>query len=373
MRILDVQPTPSPHTMKFIFSDRFSAKQRYTYTKETLEHDTDERIVNILHVEGVRSVYYASDWLAIDKQPKADWRALLGPIRTIFGETVSANEKELVRASRAGEGTVYVQYYAELPLQVKVTDGIGEVRASLGEQFTQHVYALNAATNDYLLKREWRDYGVRYGELEDIAAEVAAEVAALYPEERIAEILGQHTDGEVTVSTSSVVEFNAEAFGSATTWQARFRLISQMPLEENNFPLLASHATDAHPSVRRLVVALLATYGERALPVLHEAMTDAAVSVRRTVGDCLSDIGSSESESVMIAALTDESRLVRWRAAMYLYETGTEAALDSLTVARQDEAFEVALQARMAYERIRSGQAAEGSIWKQMLSQTDRA
>ncbi|GAA3327103.1 hypothetical protein GCM10020331_065740 [Ectobacillus funiculus] len=103
------------------------------------------------------------------------------------------------------------------------------------------------------------------------------------------------------------------------------------------------------------------------LPLLYDAMNDKSVTVRRTAGDCLSDIGDEEAMPVMTQALKDPSKLVRWRAAMFfLYESGDESALPALREAQDDPEFEVAMQARLAIERIEGGEEAKGSVWKQM-------
>jgi HEAT repeat protein len=90
------------------------------------------------------------------------------------------------------------------------------------------------------------------------------------------------------------------------------------------------------------------------------------VTVRRTAGDCLSDLGFEEAMEEMMKALSDESKLVRWRAAMFLYELGDERALPALKAAEDDPEFEVSLQIKLAVERIELGEDAKGSVWKQM-------
>ena len=50
----------------------------------------------------------------------------------------------------------------------------------------------------------------------------------------------------------------------------------------------------------------------------------------------MSDLGLGEFEPAMILALKDKNKLVRWRAAMYLYETGTEENLPALHEAEND-------------------------------------
>ncbi|MNT89399.1 hypothetical protein D3C72_2301170 [compost metagenome] len=95
-------------------------------------------------------------------------------------------------------------------------------------------------------------------------------------------------------------------------------------------------------------------------------MRDSAPAVRRTAGDTLSDIGDPAATPVMTASLTDASKLVRWRAARFLYEVGTAEAEEALKAAADDPEFEVGLQARMALERISSGEEAAGTVWQQM-------
>src|SRR5699024_2142014 len=95
-----------------------------------------------------------------------------------------------------------------------------------------------------------------------------------------------------------------------------------------------------------------------------------AVNVRRTAGDCLSDLGFKEAQPEMIKTLSDKSRIVRWRAAMFLYEVGDETAIPALQEALEDSEFEVRMQAKMALARIESGKEAAGSIWHQMAQVT---
>ena len=72
----------------------------------------------------------------------------------------------------------------------------------------------------------------------------------------------------------------------------------------------------------------------------------------------------------MIETLSDESRIVRWRAAMFLYEVGDDTAIPALKAAENDPEFEVRMQIKMALERIQGGEEAKGSIWHQMIQAT---
>ena len=68
----------------------------------------------------------------------------------------------------------------------------------------------------------------------------------------------------------------------------------------------------------------------------------------------------------MIEALKDQNKIVRWRAARFLYEAGDETAIPGLREAQNDTEFEVSMQVQIALERIEGGEEAEGSVWQQM-------
>jgi HEAT repeat protein len=68
----------------------------------------------------------------------------------------------------------------------------------------------------------------------------------------------------------------------------------------------------------------------------------------------------------MIKALRDPSKIVRWRAARFLYEVGDETAIPALREAQDEPEFEIRMQLKLALERIEGGEAAVGSVWQQM-------
>src|SRR5699024_2429596 len=111
---------------------------------------------------------------------------------------------------------------------------------------------------------------------------------------------------------------------------------------------------------------------KRVLPLLYQGLHDKIVPVRRTAGDCMSDLGFVEAMDEMAKTLQDKSKIVRWRAAMFLFEVGDESVLPALKAAQDDPEFEVKIQINMAIERIEGGEEAKGSIWKQMTESRNR-
>ena len=100
--------------------------------------------------------------------------------------------------------------------------------------------------------------------------------------------------------------------------------------EVDDFPLLEKALQDDKMSIRRLATVYLGMIDDIAVvPYLARALQDKSAAVRRTAGDCMSDLGFVEFEPAMMEALKDRNKIVRWRAAMFLYETGTEAFVES--------------------------------------------
>lgn len=367
MKIVTVEPTPSPNSMKVVVDEELPFGKSFNYTKENASEAPGE-IQSILKIEGVKGVYHVADFLAVERNAKFNWETILASVRFALGEKGEKAEQEVQVVDHYGEVFVHVQMFRGVPLQIKAFDSASERRISTGDRFVQAFQSIEVdkTDNNYLLERKWVDFGVRYGEKEDIANSVLEEINATYSQERLASIVeGANSKNTVTVEREKVT---LEQFIAAEDWQKRYQLLDQMPDPEvEDLPLLEKALEDEQMSIRRLATVYLGMIEDVAVvPYLSRALKDKSAAVRRTAGDCISDLGLVEFEPAMIEALKDKNKLVRWRAAMYLYETGTEACLEALHAAENDPEFEVKLQVKMAIARIEQGEEAKGSVWKQM-------
>lgn len=368
MKILTIEPTPSPNSMKIVIDQDLPFGKSYNFTKENIVAAEPE-IKAIFGVEGVKGIYQVANFLAVERNAKIPWENILADIRAVLGEKVEGSAASIQAGEHFGEVQVNVQMYKGIPIQVKVFDAEGELRISTGDRFKEAFHAIEtqSAEENYIFQREWSDYGIRYGEKENVANTVVAEIQATYPQERLSRIVeAANTTKQVVASEKKHVTL--ADFEAAEDWQTRFQLLDQLPDPEvSDLPLLEAALADEQMSIRRLATIYLGMIEDVAVvPPLSKALQDKSAAVRRTAGDCMSDLGLQEFESAMITALQDKNKLVRWRAAMYLYETGTEIAVPALKEAAQDKEFEVKLQAKMALARIEQGEEAKGSVWKQM-------
>ncbi|NHM29214.1 conserved virulence factor C family protein [Neobacillus terrae] len=370
MKILSIEPTPSPNTMKIILDTELPMGKSHNYKKDASE-GAPEVVKTILSIEGIKGVYHVADFLAVERNAKYDWKELLPKVRESFGEETAESTQQSAQVNEHfGEIKVQVQMFKEIPLQVKLSDGTTERRFGMPEYFLQAREKAQLEDENYILLRGWKDYGIRYGDFDQVGNEVVEELIAAYPPARLDELvsLGVSKEGESAVPVKRQRKKVKVGDLDNPDWHIRYQLLEQMddPTIED-LPLLEKALTDEKASVRRLATVYIGMIKDKTvLPLLYKALKDKTVTVRRTAGDCLSDLGFEEAEDEMILALKDDSKLVRWRAAMFLYEVGSGKALSTLKEAESDPEFEVSLQVKMAIERIEGGEEAMGSVWKQM-------
>ncbi|RUL55556.1 conserved virulence factor C family protein [Lysinibacillus antri] len=368
MKIVTIEPTPSPNSMKIIVDEELPFGKSFNFTKDNVS-EAPEQIQSILAIDGVKGIYRVADFFALERNAKFQWETILADVRVALGEDVTNTEQTQQTVDHYGEVFVHVQMFRGIPLQIKVFDSASEHRISTGERFAKafNSVQINKFDDNYLLERKWVDFGVRYGAKEEIAENVLEEIVATYPEERIAQIVeGANAKNTVSVEREKVT---LEQFEAADDWHKRYQLLDQIPDPElEDLPLLEKALEDDQMSIRRLATVYLGMIEDvSVVPALSRALKDKSAAVRRTAGDCMSDLGLVEFEPAMMEALKDKNKLVRWRAAMYLYETGTDQCLPALHEAEEDLEFEVKLQVKMAIARIEQGEEAKGSVWKQMM------
>ncbi|EPY12204.1 virulence factor [Paenibacillus alvei] len=371
MNLITIEPTPSPNSMKLHLDETLPAGIRRTYSEDN-RRSAPPLIASLLDIEGVKSVFHTADFIALDRFPNADWARILDEVRGLFGQSQadSTQEEDLASWTSFGEAQVYVQYFRSIPMQIRVQANGQEERVGLSDRFVRAVTEVASAT--LIKERKLSDYGIRYGELADIAREVEQELEAAYTEERVASLVQQaiakgRTDEPFIEERREWSEEELKQHLNNPDWRVRYAALDRMEPTPERLELIAKALHDEQSQIRRLAVVYLGEIKtDECMPLLIEALKDTSVSVRRTAGDTLSDIGDPIAIEPMIEALQDKNKLVRWRAARFLYEAGDDRALSALEHAAQDPEFEVALQARMAIERIRSGEEAVGTVWQQM-------
>ncbi|GKU80418.1 virulence factor [Paenibacillus sp. L3-i20] len=376
MKLISIEPTPSPNSMKLNLDEMLPRGQRITYKAAEAEN-APEPLKGLLLINGVRSLFRTADFIALDRKPGADWARILADTRQLLQgseDEASPKDGQGTIASSFGEAQVLVQMFRGIPMQVRVRMNDSEARSALPAKFGEAVG--RAAGSSMIRERKLEEYGVRYGELEEIAAEIVRELEASFTEERLEALIAAALQGAaeqqeeiIALRPAPLSLEDAEKQFASEDWQIRYAALDRYVSAPEGIPLLAKAIHDDNVSIRRLAVIYLGDLrSQEALPLLFEALKDTSTSVRRTAGDTLSDLGDTAAIGPMIESLKDKNKLVRWRAARFLYEAGDETAIDALKIAAEDVEFEIKLQAQIALERIQRGEEAAGSVWQQMTA-----
>lgn len=368
MKIVNISPTPSPNTMKFTLNESKADNKSATY--KSIDDNQPEFINALLAIDEVNSIFYALDFISIDKLPKADWEALIPKIKNCFEQEVTDVTSE---KNKPIDHHVEVLFFKTIPYQIKVTYGDEETRKQLDVRFIDAMMKAQKDTDNVIFLRKWHDYGIRYGSIEDIINTIKEEIDALYPDEILMEKVQEALNTDTTVEQKCLERVSIETFNNEKDWKSRYRILDHYPKPTiEDLPFIMNALKDEKPQIRRLAVVFLGMLEDKvALEGLHQAMNDPNIQIRRTAGDTISDLGFKESLDVMHKALDDKSAIVRWRAAMFIYDEGDTTSLPYLEKHLNDDAFDVKLQVQQAYERIKNGEAAVGSVWKQIANRNE--
>ncbi|MFA9556201.1 conserved virulence factor C family protein [Evansella sp. AB-rgal1] len=375
MKIISVEPTPSPNTMKLTLSQSLPQGKSHNYTKATADN-APEFVKQLLKVEGVKGVYHVADFIAVERNSKVDWKSILPKVRAVFGEDVHDGKGGAQQIDEHyGEVKVQVHMFKSIPIQVKTMAGDEEVRVALPDMFREAIAKATLPEDNIVVQRKWVDFRARYGDLHEVAEEVAEEMQATYTEQRLEELVAEahaQKNAREKASSKKWLQVTVDMLDNPD-WKKRFAALEQMDPTIKDLPVLEKALKDEKASIRRLATVYFGMIeDENVLPYLYEALKDSSVTVRRTAGDALSDIGSTKAIPAMIEALSDKNKLVRWRAAMFLYEIGDESAVEALKQREDDPEFEVSMQIKLALARIEGGEEAKGSVWKQMTEAFDK-
>jgi hypothetical protein len=377
LKLVSIETTPNPNSMKLNLDERLAKGVAITYTHEN-RGDCPAYIEKILDIPGISSVFRVEDFMAIQRKPTAGWEDILSQARAALEYAGLNNAKpqpEETSDNKWREVTVAVQYFRDLPMLVKVSSGSETTRLPLPEIFGEAIQRAMGASENMLMERKWKDEGLRYGDLREVGEAVVREISAVYDEKKLKELVERayHPD------LHEKVEANGEELGEliqafeSPKWEERFAALKELGrnatarIDSQALSLIIRATKDPKMSIRRLAVVLLGLIKTpEVLAPLCEALKDEAVGVRRSAGDALTDLGDRQAIGPMVETLKDSNKLVRWRASRFLFELGDESVLPALREAQDDGEFEVAMQIRQAIERIESGKVGQGSVWRQM-------
>jgi hypothetical protein len=373
MLLTSIETTPNPNSMKLNVDE--SLGKAVTYRREQ-PADCPEYVARLLKIEGVKSAFVCQNFITLNRDPRADWKLILDAASHVFdGAEPSAAKIDDARqaAEQLGQIAIAVQTFRGIPIQVKVTDRQGEKRLALSSRFNEAAQTVQAQSGaDYLKERYWADWGVRYGSLEEVATDVLEEIEGSLDAKEFDRVVKIALGSVETSRSRTRAELRADL--ASDDWHKRLLAVQELSTADDDaVSWLGQAAKDPNHQVRRLVAAALGASGNKAAvgPLSDLLLNDPSVAVRRTAGDALSDLGDVSAQSSVCRALLDPNKLVRWRAARFLADVGTEESLTFLQAAANDPEFEVRLEIEAAIERISQGKETSMPAWKKILNSVD--
>ncbi|WP_430789019.1 conserved virulence factor C family protein [Virgibacillus flavescens] len=375
MKIVSIEPTPSPYSMKINVDVQLPDRQTENYKHDDDLTNAPDYINELFTINGVKGIYRVIDFIALERNARVAWEEILPEVRGLLGsseeDAESASTEQQAPDEHFGEIKVFIQMFRNIPVQVKLQEDDEEHRFGLPERFMDATMNASEASTNMLMERKWAEQSPRYGDVSEIGQEIVEELSASYDQERLNELVRSALSSDNADEPSKTSKKVTLEMLENPSWKERYAALDRMDPTLEDLPVLDKALDDEKASIRRLATAYLGMIEEpEVLPYLYKALKDKAINVRRTAGDCLSDLGFKDAMPEMIETLSDKSRIVRWRGAMFLYELGDETAIAALQRAIDDPEFEVRMQAKMALARIEGGEQAKGSIWNQMTEAT---
>lgn len=292
MKIVSIEPTPSPHSMKINVSEELPDGENFNYKLGDDLQNAPAYIKQLLDIEGVKNLYRVVDFIALARNPKQPWETILPEVRKALGtEEVDQTFDQPLKVAEPedafGEVKVYVQMFRSIPMQVKLEDGNGEQRFGLPELFSKAVMEASSASPYFIMERKWVEQHPRYGSASEIGNDVVEELSASYDLERLDKLVKQafEEDDSITLQETNRNKVTLETLDNPD-WKIRYAALDQLNPTYDDLPLLDKALTDDKASIRRLATAYLGMIEEpEVLPYLYKALKDKAVNVRRTAGD----------------------------------------------------------------------------------------
>ncbi|HEX7065403.1 MAG TPA: virulence factor, partial [Bacillales bacterium] len=298
MKIISIEPTPSPNTMKLNMDESLPERETRNFKVKNSE-EAPQYARKLLAIDGVKGLYHVADFIALERDGKVEWQAILPEARRVFGEkkaegpveSSDSGEQRTSVTDSFGAVTVFYQMFRGIPMQIKLTDDDEEKRVGLPQRFMEAAMKAGEASANMIMERKWEEQGARYGNMEEIAENVAEEVSAAYDDERLEQLVKQafQEEADSGKSEKAAAPKVTKEMLDDPDWKKRYAALDRMEPDLEDLPVLEKALEDPKMSIRRLAVVYLGMIEKpEVLPYLYRALKDKSVTVRRTAGDCLS-------------------------------------------------------------------------------------
>ena len=83
MKIISIEPTPNPNSMRIVLDAELPAGTSHNYTKRDAETAASP-MSSVLKIDGIRGIYHVMNFMAVEKSGDVEWDVLLAEIEAII-------------------------------------------------------------------------------------------------------------------------------------------------------------------------------------------------------------------------------------------------------------------------------------------------
>ena len=136
MKVLSIEPTPNPNSMKINLDETLGRGVSYTFIQKDTANYPDY-VQKTMAIPGVDSIFQMNDFMAIQRLPNADWGTILGSVRMILEGDTRTSQKAIDEHTALhehfGEVHIFMQVFRRIPMLVKVSAGIDRRESTADE------------------------------------------------------------------------------------------------------------------------------------------------------------------------------------------------------------------------------------------------
>lgn len=98
MKIVSIEPTPSPHSMKINVNKELPTGENYNYKNDDDLTDAPEYVRKLFEIGGVKNIYRVVDFIALARAPKVPWEDILPQVKDVLGTEESLDDLKFTEA-----------------------------------------------------------------------------------------------------------------------------------------------------------------------------------------------------------------------------------------------------------------------------------
>ena len=83
MKIVTIEPTPSPNSMKIVLDTELPQGTGHNYKKSDAE-TAPHPISALLNINGVKGIYHVMNFMAVERIGKVAWESILADVQAVF-------------------------------------------------------------------------------------------------------------------------------------------------------------------------------------------------------------------------------------------------------------------------------------------------